>query len=546
MSIAAALKRQAQARPQAIAMHWPTVRRGLRGRRVQWSSITYGALDARVDAVAAGLLAIGLEPGMRTVVMVRPGCDFFVVMYALFRLGAVPVLIDPGLHRRALKQCLREAAPAAFIGVGLAHLARRLLGWARGTVRHVIWVGRRWWPAGITLAQVEHRGAAVPKQLPPQADDALAAVLFTSGSTGVPKGVRYTHALFAAQVELLRQAFGIAPGGINLPTFPPFALFDPALGLSSVIPDMDPRHPARANPAQLCATIERFGCTLMFGSPALVDVLGRHGIRLPTLRTVLSAGAPVAPDRVERLLALLDPAARLYTPYGATEALPVAVIEGHALLGAVRERTAQGAGICVGPPVSGNLVRIIAIRDEAIAEWADVRECAVGEVGEITVRGPSVTAAYDARPAATALAKIRDRDGAVVHRMGDLGYLDISGHLWFVGRKAERVQTPERLYFTECVEQVCNPTPGVARTALVGIGQRPMQQAVLLIERQRDDDTAWPTLQSRVEQRLAAVPGFDAIIRIVEYPGRFPVDVRHNAKIGRSWLAAWASRKLAV
>jgi olefin beta-lactone synthetase len=311
---------------------------------------------------------------------------------------------------------------------------------------------------------------------------------------------------------------------------------------------MDPRHPARADPVALCATIQRFGCTLMFGSPALVDVLGRHGdrhgVRLPSLRTVMSAGAPVAPDRVQRMLAMLDPAARLFTPYGATEALPVAVVEGAELLGEIRARTASGAGICVGRPVPGNTVRIIGITDEAITDWSGTRACATGEIGEITVRGPSVTAVYDARPAATALAKIRDADGAVVHRMGDLGYFDADGRLWFVGRKAERVQSADRTWFTECVEQVCNADPAVARAALVGLGPRPAQQPLVLIERLAGDTTAWPELEQRLRQRLAALPALSAIQRIAEYPGRFPVDVRHNAKIGRAWLAAWAARKL--
>lgn len=550
MSIATALLRQAQAQPDAIALHWPQVRRGWRGRSVHWRAISYAGLQQRSLAVAAGLQSLGIGPGVRVVVMVRPGCEFFVVMYALFLLGAVPVLIDPGLDRRALKQCLAEAQPSAFIGVGLAQLARVVLGWARRSVRHVVTVGRRWFPGGWTLAQVERHGAKQQPhaRLPTVADSALAAVLFTSGSTGVPKGVAYTHAMFAAQVELLRTAFAITPGGINLPTFPPFALFDPALGLTSVIPEMDPRHPARADPARLAATIERFGCTLMFGSPALIGVLGdwgqRHETRLSTLRTVISAGAPVAPEKVARMLAMLPTGARLWTPYGATEALPVAVAEGAELLGEVRGRTAAGGGICVGRPLAANTVRIIAIDDAALRTWAEVEELPTGAIGEITVRGPSVTHAYDARPAATALAKIRDRDAAIVHRMGDLGYFDHQGRLWFAGRKSERVQTAVRLYFTECVEQVCNEDPAVLRSALVGIGQRPHQRPVLCIERRRGVDLPWQRLCERLLERLAAEGATQGIDTFLQYPGVFPVDIRHNAKIGRARLAEWATRRL--
>lgn len=549
MSIARALLTQAQTQPDAVALHWPEVRHRWWGRSVHWRSISYAQLRQRSLDVAAGLQALGLGPGVRTVVMVRPGCDFFVLMYALFLLGAIPVLIDPGLDRRALKQCLAEARPSAFIGVALAQFARLVLGWGRRSVRQIVTVGRRWWPGGWTLAQIERRGAALPvASLPTVPDEALAAVLFTSGSTGVPKGVAYTHAMFAAQVALLRSAFGIAPGGINLPTFPPFALFDPALGLTSVIPEMDPRHPARADPARLAATIERFGCTLMFGSPALIGVLGEWGqrcaTRLATLRTVISAGAPVAPEKVARMLAMLPDGARLWTPYGATEALPVAVVEAQELLADVRDRTASGAGICVGRPLAANTVRIIAISDVALGSWADVEELPTGTIGEITVRGPSVTHTYDARPAATALAKIVDRDGAIVHRMGDLGYFDDHGRLWFAGRKSERVQTAARLYFTECVEQVCNEDPAVLRSALVGIGQRPHQRPVLCIERRRGVDLPWVHLCERLHERLARVAAAQGIDTFLEYEGALPVDIRHNAKIGRSRLAEWATRRL--
>ena len=253
-------------------------------------------------------------------------------------------------------------------------------------------------------ARSEH---ATFKPADTQPDD-IAAILFTSGSTGVPKGVVYRHRHFVAQVEMLRDAFGIEPGGVDLPTFPPFALFDPALGLTSIIPDMDPTRPANADPRRLLQAIERFGVTQLFGSPALVAVLARHGAHLPTIKRVLSAGAPVPADVVTRMRELLPDDAQLFTPYGATECLPVAVIEGRELQG-TREATERGAGTCVGRPVAPNEVRIIRIDDDAIADWDDALRVQPGHVGEITVAGPSVTDAYFNRDAATRLAKIRER-----------------------------------------------------------------------------------------------------------------------------------------
>src|SRR5690606_12281602 len=300
----------------------------------------------------------------RTVVMVRPSPEFFLVLFALFKAGAVPVLVDPGIDRRALKQCLDEAQAEAFIGIPLAHVARRLLGWA-ASAKKLVTVGTRMGWGGTTLAAVERAGRGAGPQLADTGGEEVAAILFTSGSTGVPKGVVYRHRHFVAQINMLGRAFGIEAGGVDLPTFPPFALFDPALGLTSIIPDMDPTRPARADPRRLHDAISRFGVTQLFGSPALVGVLARYGKPLPGVRRVLSAGAPVPSDVVARMRELLPADGEIWTPYGATECLPVAVIEGRELQ-QTRDATDAGAGTCVGRPVPPNDVRIIAISDAPI------------------------------------------------------------------------------------------------------------------------------------------------------------------------------------
>ena len=540
-NIAAALPRLARERPEQVAMRCPG-----RGGGYQ-VAITYAQLDARSDAIAAGLARRGIVRGTRTVVMVRPTPEFFLLMFALFKAGAVPVLVDPGIDRRALKQCLDEARPEAFIGIPLALLAKALLGWAK-SARVRITTGRRAWLADATLADVERDGAGAGPQLADTAPDDVAGLLFTSGSTGVPKGVVYRHRHFVAQVGMLRDAFGIEAGGIDLPTFPPFALFDPALGLTSIIPDMDPTRPAKADPRKLHAAIRRFGVTQLFGSPALMRVLAGHGEPLPTVRRVTSAGAPVPPEVVARMLALLPPDAQLWTPYGATECLPVAVIEGRELL-ALRERTEAGSGTCVGRPVARNTVRIIRIDDGAIADWSDALRVAPGQVGEITVAGPSATDAYFNRDAQTALAKIRERlpDGGerIVHRMGDLGWFDADGRLWFCGRKSQRVVVDAvTTLCTEQVEPVFNAHPAVARTALVGTGAQGMQSPVLCVELNAGiGKREWPRIERELRHLGEGFVHTAKVDTFLRYPKPFPVDIRHNAKIGRETLARWAAAR---
>lgn len=541
-NIAASLPRLARERPDQIAMRCP----GRDGRYAE--ALSYAQLDTRSDAIAAGLAQHGIARGSRVVVMVRPTPEFFLLMYALFKTGAVPVLVDPGIDKRALKQCLQEAQPEAFIGIPLAMLAKALLGWAKG-VRLRVTTGRTALLADTTLAQIEAAGAGAGPQLEATDGEDVAAILFTSGSTGVPKGVVYRHRHFVAQIQMLGEAFGIASGGIDFPTFPPFALFDPALGLTSIIPDMDPTRPAKANPHKLHAAIKRFGVTQLFGSPALMRVLAQHGEQLPTLQRVTSAGAPVPPETVQTMLALLPAGAQFWTPYGATECLPVAAIEGRELL-TLRAHTEAGAGTCVGRPVAGNTVRIIRIDDAALPDWRDSDVLAAGVVGEITVAGPSATDAYFNRDAQTALAKIRESlpDGTqrIVHRMGDLGYFDTGGRLWFCGRKSQRVVIDATTTLcTEQVEPVFNAHPAVARTALVGVGEKGAQQSVLCFELKPEARAKANEVALALQDIAQALVHTAAIKTFLHYPKPFPVDIRHNAKIGREKLAVWAAAQLA-
>ncbi|HEY5971147.1 MAG TPA: fatty acid CoA ligase family protein [Pseudoxanthomonas sp.] len=544
-NIAAVLPRLARECPDQVAIRCPGSRDS-DGFANYDIALTYAELDARSDAIAAGLARHGIVRGTRTVVMVRPSPEFFLLMFALFKAGAVPVLVDPGIDRRALKQCLDEAQPEAFIGIPLAHVARLLLGWARSAKRHVT-VGRRFGWGGTTLARIERAGIGAGPQLAQTQPDEVAGILFTSGSTGVPKGVVYRHRHFVAQVELLRNAFGMQPGGVDLPTFPPFALFDPALGLTSIIPDMDPTRPASADPRKLLHAIRKYGVTQLFGSPALMRVLAEHGEALPGVQRVTSAGAPVPPEVVAKVRVLLPDGAQFWTPYGATECLPVAVIEGRELQ-STREATEQGAGTCVGRAVAPNEVRIVRIVDEPIAKWSDELLVADGIVGEITVAGPTATDAYFNREAATRAAKIRERlpDGSerIVHRMGDVGYFDGEGRLWFCGRKTQRVETTVGPMYTEQVEPIFNAHPEVKRTALVGMGTQGAQTPVLCYELQGGvaaDRRAVIVDELRaIAMRHAHTAQID---RFLCHPA-FPVDIRHNAKIGREKLALWATNQL--
>jgi len=469
--------------------------------------------------------------------MVRAGIELITLTYALFKRGAVPVLIDPGMGRAAFLRCVATTEPTAFIGIPVAHVARLLFPAAFRSVRRHVTVGRRWLWGGATLEALRLAGEARrgDEAIPVEADDSeTAAVLFTSGSTGPAKGAVYTHGNFNAQVDALRETFRFEPGEVDLAAFPLFSLFDGAFAMTSVIPELDPSRPGSCDPAKVVAAIEAQRCTTAFGSPAIwrrvAPYCGERGLRLETLRRVLIAGASVPGSLIESLHRILGPEADVHTPYGATEALPVATIAGRQVTAETAALSVAGRGTCVGQPDGRIQVRLIRIEDGPIATWSDDLCLPAGQVGEICVKGPVVTRSYLARPEATAAAKIADGPD-VWHRMGDLGYFDERGRLWFAGRKAERVEAAGRTLFTDLVEGQAGSLLGSTRCALVGVGDRGRQRPVLVVEGRED--------AARARQLLAALPVED----ILFHP-RLPVDVRHNAKIHRLELGRWAARRL--
>jgi acyl-CoA synthetase (AMP-forming)/AMP-acid ligase II len=499
--------------------------------------ISFLELHAESSRLASGLKQAGIAPGSRVLLMVPSGIEFIALSFALFKLGAIPVLIDPGIGRKSLLRAIEEIAPSALIGVPRAHLARILFPQAFKKIRIAVTVGRRWFWGGKTLAQVRQMGNPGFDAAPTKMDD-LAAILFTSGSTGPAKGVLYTHGMFLSQVALIQNFYGIKPGDVELPTFPLFALFAAGMGMTCVIPDMDATRPARVDPKKIVQAVHDFKITSSFGSPALWDTVTRHclerGVRLPTIKRILMAGAPVPGSLLKRFDSILETDSEIHTPYGATEALPVASITRTEILRETWSETEKGKGTCVGKAVPGVAVKIIKITDGPIEAWDDGLELRQGEIGEIVAQGPWITREYF-REEPTRLAKIKHEKN-FWHRMGDVGYLDPQNRLWFCGRKSHRVTTAVGDLYTIPCEAVYNRHPDVKRSALVGIGPKNAQEPVIIIETD--------SLKDRETLRRELLAMGVKQIRHVLFHREFPVDARHNAKIFREQLAVWAEHKL--
>jgi acyl-CoA synthetase (AMP-forming)/AMP-acid ligase II len=507
---------------------------------------TFAEIRDQSRRYARFLAASGLVPGQRVMLMVRPGADFICLTFALFMIGATVILIDPGMGYKNLLRSLAKVEPQVLIGIGLAHYFSRLFPKTFATVQKRFALGLACGLGGKNLAAAARLPAEFSCYQPK--DDDLAAIIFTTGSTGPPKGVAYPHRIFATQLAMIRDYYHIGENDTDQPAFPLFALFSVALGAAAVIPDMDPARPALIDPRRFVNTLTNYGATYSFASPALWRVVAKycqeHGIVLSGLKKILVAGAPVYGDLLTALRRVLPAEAEIHTPYGATECLPVISLEAQEILAETWVMSQAGQGICVGRPLPGIKARLIAISDQPIADMAGTRPVAVGEIGEIIVSGPVVTRYYIGDKAETAAAKIADSD-TFWHRIGDVGYQDDGGRLWYCGRKGHRVRlSADTTLYTVCCEAVINAHHDVARSALVGVAAAGWQKPVMIIEPLKNFRGDRQRLLAEVAELAARAP-VTRMIKTFLIHNNFPVDIRHNAKIFREKLAAWAARELA-
>ncbi len=512
-------------------------------------SLSFTELNQRADSFAHILTEGGVRPGRKVMLMVKPSADFICLTFALFKIGAPVILIDPGMGYKNLLSCIKGVAPECFIGIPKAHLFRLLFPKVFSSIKSRFCCGKSFGIFGRDICKdaESSKGSFTAYDAEPQD---LAAIIFTTGSTGAPKGVRYEHSIFYAQLKLIRDFYKIDSTQTDQPAFPLFALFSISLGAKAVIPDMDPTRPAKVDPERFVASIQKHRVSYSFGSPAIWNVIAgyceRRDNRITTLKKVLMAGAPVSGDLLVRMYRILPSDAEIHTPYGATESLPIVSIEGREVVEETWEQTKRGKGTCVGRSLPNIKIAIIPISDKKIETLQDVSLLNANEIGEIIVCGDVVTRAYENNEEETSMAKIYDGD-RFWHRMGDVGYFDEQSRLWFCGRRAHRVvvKKGQKTYFSIPCEAIVNVHKDVFRSALVAVYSAVEQDQIpiLIIEPEKGSGKDEQQLLEEVRNLAHNSPLTSDIQHYLIHPD-FPVDIRHNAKIFREKLAVWATEQL--
>lgn len=505
----------------------------------RYSHYTFAQFEKRINKIANALIKFNVKKADRVLLFVKPSLDFSAITFALFKIGAIPVLIDPGMGVKNFLNAVQDVNANVLIGIPKAHLLAKVFASKFKNVKIFISVSKNIF--------FKNSLAAMAPKMPSHHEarkmnnDDTAAILFTSGGTGRPKGVVYTHEIFIKQTQMLQNEFNLTSDDTDIPGFPLFALFTLAMGMTSCIPDMDPSKPAKANPKKIVQNIIDQGATFVAGSPAIwknvLRYCKKNNLTLPSIKYLVMFGAPIPVSMHEDFKKILTNGTT-YTPYGATECLPVSNISGIEILKETKDLTLKGLGTCIGKPLDDVEVRIIPQTDIPIEDINQTTFLSPFSKGEIVVKSKVVTPKYFMLPEKTNLAKIKDGD-SLWHRMGDIGYMDDKDRLWFCGRKAHVINIKDKPMYSIPVEEIFNQHPQVLRSALVKSSN---DEPAVVIER-KDKKTFLDEKKKKVFfdelKNIAKQYDHTKEIRKLFLYKNFPVDVRHNIKIDRQKLTQW-------
>jgi acyl-CoA synthetase (AMP-forming)/AMP-acid ligase II len=467
------------------------------------------------------------------------------MVFAFFRIGVIPVFIDPGMDKKDLLNCIKETNATGLVAETKVHLLKVLYPKIFQSIKLSVTSGKITFLKMKSIHRMKKEKVLLSKTIDHNPED-TAAILFTSGEMGRPKGVVYTHQMFHAQATAMQKIFPLTSDDVDLSGFPLFSLFTIAIGLKSCIPDIAPQCPAKCAPKKLVKNIFDHSPSFVSGSPSIWESVADYCIAnklvLPSIKYIVMFGAPVSVSLHEKFVGLL-PNGTTYAAYGAIEALPISNISGQFILKNTASLTNGGRGICLGYPSDDVQVKIIQATDEAIDQMENIDILPTNHIGEIIVKGLVVTSEYMLLSEETRHAHIIDNQDNIAtfwHRMGDVGFIDEKGLLWFCGRKSHSVYTAKNILYPIQCEAIFNQHPEVRRSALVGIGPKGSEIPAIVIER-KDDHFLQGKSRSIFEGELLAIakkyPHTSDISHI--YFSRFlPVDARHNIKIDRLKLKA--------
>lgn len=503
----------------------------------KYNEISYGAFAKLVAGTAKNLYDLGLRKNDRVILFLPMCLELYTAMFAIQRIGAIAVFLDSWARRDQLAVCAECVQPVAMISHPAAFELIKGLD-EFNTIKYRI-AGLRDVDGLISFAKLMNSDHG-SIEITPVLSETTALVTFTTGSSGKPKGANRTHRFLSAQHLELKHVIPYFPSDIDLPAFPIFSLNNLASGVTTILPALDLANPGERDAEILYNQITHEKVTCCTLSPSMVVNLMKYcrtnHLVLEKVRRVVTGGAPISEDDVRSFIAIA-PYAEFWILYGSTEVEPMAHIEGHEMLknSELQNKETIKEGVNVGRISESLQYKFISVNKgiiEGEKENLNAMETSLGEVGEFIVSGDHVCKDYYNNTEAFSRAKIRDKQGNVWHRTGDLGYKDEDGFLWIVGRIHNVIQRNGSYFFPVKPEILLKRFAFVYQCAFLGIPDQKMGEANAVVFVPNDNykgDEDLNAIKEVFSQNNIPVDAFFTVDQI-------PLDPRHHSKVDYALL----------
>ncbi|ETR72486.1 MAG: peptide synthase [Candidatus Magnetoglobus multicellularis str. Araruama] len=516
--------------------------------KMAYTHLTFRQFNQRSSELARGLQQAGVIRGTKTALQMQPGIDWFSIVYALLKIGAVPILIQPSLGYARIAQCIKAVEPEVLISEPKYQVAPMIYSSSYQSIHLQISTHRRWFSKGICIRDLQKNDPTTIQIAEMRSHDPGIIIFSTSCESDKPKPTILSHGTLNAIVELMKSVMAITPDSTLFTTFPLFMILAPTLGIRNVIPVSHSLNACRMDPRLLVENIWDHGITHLLMSPTrlmmLAEFLREEGIFLPSIQRIGAWGEPYPAQELQRLHFYINEKTQIFPLYGMTEAPIVSTIGSHKIVAETQIKTERGFGICQGKVLDDLEMRIIEVNDRPIDNWSDDLLEKDGGIGELVIKGDAVSRQYSNSTKDDALYKIPDGK-YMWHRTGDVGWLDSRSNFWFCGRKQDRIiiSEEETLYTIPC-EAVFMQHERVYRCIIVGVGPVPFQTPVLIVELAPGDSGKYISTLTHELTHLAQAYPHTGNIKNILFRKRFPVHSLYHNKINRKQLTIWAAKKL--
>ena len=530
-NVAFFLEEHAQKQPHKIAFYFLPSGVSV-DKNVQHNSITYRDFNDKVSIFAGSLLRTGIKKGDRVIIFVSISPELYISIAGLQRIGAIPVLIDSLARKEQLGEIIQNSQPKGIIA-SIEFLKAFGINLDFFGIQTRISTNTHSAEKSIISFNKLLKGKA-QKIVPVEQND-TALITYTTGSSGTPKGANRTHRFLAAQHYALKRLFPYGSNDIDLPVFPVFTLNNIASGISTVIPAIDISKPNQKDSQTLVYQIKKCGVNSMTLAPSSFRNLAAYciakNILINKISRVLTGGAPISETNILRFMEIA-PNSKNWILYGSTEVEPISYIESQEMLSTniPKWTNITKVGVNVGKIDKELNYKFINIETGNLDENARVKKIGVkeGEVGELIVAGENVCQEYYKNEDAFSRTKIKDEDGTVWHRTGDLARIDKSGFLWIVGRRHNVIKQGTEYFFPVRPEIILKDLPHIVNAAYLDIEHNNKNSIIVVVTLERKDGAIEKLCRKKITKvfKKEKLP-LDEIVFMEE----IPMDVRHHSKV---------------